>query len=341
MASAMAGPVAATPAASATVDARPATDVVLVLIWLALTVATGTMLFGYSRDYFEYLIYYQSIPITLSFLDTRFEPGFHLIAWFFRNDLDLDLSTLAMTLASVSLAIKFFLFRRYLAHPVSAALLYAVLFFPIHEYTQYRVGISLAFGFLGVHLFYDRRYVWSVVLFLLAFSLHFSSILLVAGTGMGLYIRNRYVIAGSLLAAAIVLLFSSFNFAFEDILNSLNPLSAAYIQNKALIDNVSILSINNLLLIAALACYLVAGYHRRGRYHVLMLTMSIACLVPIVLLPDSPVIAQRSKEVLLPAIIFLSCRDRWRAADLAGLGFVALMTALLGYLYVDGGIITL
>ena len=330
-----------TPVLGTALDTRPVADVLLVLIWITLTTATGLMLFGYSRDYFEYLIYYQSIPTSLSFLDTRFEPGFHVIAWFFRNYLDANLSTFALMIAGTSLAIKFLLFRRYLAHPVFAALLYTVLFFPIHEYTQYRVGIALALGFWAVHMLFERRYAWSTILFGLAFSLHYSSILLVVGASLGLYVRSRLVIAGTLAVLMITTVFSKLNYAFEDVLSSLNPLSAAYLQNNAMMDSVSILSVNNLLILAALACYLVAGYHRRGGYHVLMLTMSIACLVPIVLLPDAPVVAQRSKEVLFPAIIFLSCRSRWTMADLPGLGFVTITTALLGYLWVDGGIITL
>lgn len=331
----------ARPARDEAFATRPVTDVTLGLIWVALTAATGLIAFGYSRDFFEYLVYYQSIPASLSFLDTRFEPGFHLVSWFFRNYLNADLSTLAMMLAGVSLSIKFMLFRRYLSHPVVAALLYAILFFPIHEYTQYRVGISLAFGFWAVHLLYERRLTWAVILFAIAFSFHYSSSLLVIGAGLGLYIRGRLVVAGTLVVAVAVTLVSRFSYAFEDLLNSLNPLSAAYLQNKALIESVSILSINNLLIVAAIICYLLAGYHRQGRYHVLMLTMLIACLVPIVLLPNAPVIAQRSKEVLFPAIIFLSCRNRWTLTDLPGLGFVVITTALLGYLWVDGGIITL
>lgn len=330
-----------TPVLSTAFDTRPVADVSLALIWITLTTATGLMLFGYSRDYFEYLIYYQSISTSLSFLDTRFEPGFHIIAWFFRNYLNAELSTLALAIAATSLAIKFMLFRRYLAHPVVAALMYTILFFPIHEYTQYRVAIALSFGFWAVHLLFERRYVWAVILFVLAFSLHYSSILLVGAAWLGLYVRSRLVVPGTLAVMVIATVFSSLNYVFEGVLNSLNPLSAAYLQNNALIESVSILSVNNLLIVAALACYLVAGYHRRGGYHMLMLTMSIACLVPIVLLPDAPVVAQRSKEVLFPAIIFLSCRSRWTMADLPGLGFLAITTALLGYLWVDGGIITL
>lgn len=330
----------ATPLLGASVDTRPVADISLAIIWLMLTTATGWMLFGESRDYFEYLLYYQSIPNTLSFLDTRFEPGFHIVAWVFRNYLNADLLTLALTLAAVSLAIKFFLFRKYLAHPVFASLLYAVLFFPIHEYTQYRVGIALAFGFWAVHMAFDRRYVWAAILFGLAFFLHYSSSLLVVGVGLGLYIRSRLAVVGVLMAAATVTLVSNFNYAFEDLLQRLNPLSTAYLQNKVL-ERVSILSVNNLFLVGAIACYLVSGYHRRGRYHVLMLIMTIACLMPIVLLPNAPIIAQRSKEVLFPAIIFLSCRSRWTMTDLPGLGFVVMTTALLGYLYIDGGVITL
>jgi hypothetical protein len=51
------------------------------------------------------------------------------------------------------------------------------------------------------------------------------------------------------------------------------------------------------------------------------------------------VIAQRSKEVLFVAVVFLACRSRISAVDLPGLACVTAMTALLGYLAVSGGLI--
>ena len=322
------------------VSSRPLIDATMIISWLFLSFASGRLLFGPSRDYYEYLGYYESIPVTFSVLDTRFEPGFHAVAWLFRNWFQADLSTLIIVLAMASLAVKFLLFRKYLQYPLLAVLFYTVLFFPIHEYTQYRVGISLAFGYWAIHLLLDRRFVWAVVLFALSFSFHYSSILLlIVGFG-GLFVRGRWAVAVVVAAAVIgATLIEPLRFMLEDLFGALNPLSGSYLDNKAMIEGVSLTSVNNLLLIAAVACYIAAGYYSRGRYHAVFLTMTIASLVPIALLPEAPVIAQRSKEVLFVAVIFLACRSRLRAPDLPGLAFVAAMTGLLGYLWVAGGII--
>ena len=322
------------------ISTRPLADGIMVVVWALLSIAAGRLQFGYSSDYVEYLLYYESIPYTLSFMDTRFEPGFHLLAWIYRNWLGVSLGVLISSIAAFSLAVKFLLFRKHLSHPLLAVLLYVVLFYPIHEYTQYRAAASLSMGYWAIHLLLGRRYAWAGLLFVLAFCFHYSSILLaLVGIG-GLIFRDRRIVPillGVLLAGATLL--ERFRFLLQDILGQLNPLSASYLDNKAKIEGVSLLSFNNLLLIGALGCYFVAGYQSRSRYHALFLTLSLASLLPIALLPDAPVIAQRSKEVLFIAVIFLACRSRLEWRDLPGFGFVALMTALLGYLWVAGGII--
>lgn len=322
------------------ISTRPLADGIMVLVWALLALAAGRLQFGYSSDYVEYLLYYESIPYTLSFMDTRFEPGFHLLAWVYRNWLGVSLGVLISSMAAFSLAVKFLLFRKYLSHPLLAVLIYVVLFYPIHEYTQYRAAVSLSMGYWAIHLLLTRRYAWAGLLFVLAFCFHYSSILLaLVGIG-GLVFRDRRIVPillGVLLASATVL--ERFRFLLQDMLGALNPLSAAYLDNTTKIEGVSLLSFNNLLLIAALGCYFVAGYQSRSRYHGLFLTLTLASLLPIALLPEAPVIAQRSKEVLFLAVIFLACRSRLGWRDLPGFGFVVLLTALLGYLWVAGGII--
>lgn len=323
-------------------DYRILSDAALILLWLFLSYAAGSLMFGFSRDYYEYLIYYESLPRTLSLLDSRFEPGFHLVAWLSRNWLEIDLDTLIFALATVSLGIKFALFRRHLRNPVIAALLYTVLFYPIHEYTQYRVGVSLAFGFWAVHLLMERRFAWAGVLFALAFVFHYSSILLLIVTVGAMAVRGRLALVSFALVAILgVVLTSQVRYLFQDVFSILNPLSGAYFANAAMIESASITSVNNLLLIGAILCYVAASLYTRSRYDAVFLTMTIACLLPIILLPDAPIIAQRSKEVLFVGVIFLACRSYLTLRDLPGFAFVVAVTGLLGYLWVDGGIISI
>lgn len=319
---------------------RPISDGILLIAWFVLSFMAGTRALGFSRDYFEYLSYYQTIPAGLSLLDTRFEPGFHLISWIFRNYLDVELPALVWFLVSFSLAVKICLFRKYLQYPIVALLLYTLIFYPIHEYTQYRVAVSLAFGYWAIHLVMERRLHWAALLFLLAFLFHYSSILILLIAIGSPFLRGRravtMIVIGIVLAAALI---GPIRGLIGGFFNTLNPLSLSYLENTAMIEGVSLWSVNNLLLIGALAWYAMLGYYNRGQYHALFMTMSIACLVPIALLPDAPVIAQRSKEVLFVAIVFLSCRSKITLPDIPGLTLVLGMAGLLAYLAVTGGII--
>ena len=97
----------------------------MVMAWLVLTLAAGFRLLGEGFDYVTYATYYLYIPELLSFEDTRFEPGFHLVAWFFRHKIGLSFDQFSMLIVAISLGIKFYLFRKYLAHPMLAVLAYA------------------------------------------------------------------------------------------------------------------------------------------------------------------------------------------------------------------------
>lgn len=319
---------------------RPISDGILLVAWLLLSLAASTRAMGYSRDYFEYLSYYQTIPTSLSLLDTRFEPGFHLVSWIFRNYLDVELPTLILFLVVFSLAVKILLFRKYLQYPLLGLLIYTLTFYPIHEYTQYRVAVSLAFGYWAIHLVMERKLRWAALLFLLAFLFHYSSILILLIAIGSPFLRGRravtMIVIGIVLAAALI---GPIRGLIGGFFNTLNPLSLSYLENTAMIEGVSLFSVNNLLLIGALTWYAMLGYYNRGQYHALFMTMSIACLVPIALLPDAPVIAQRSKEVLFVAIVFLSCRSKLTLSDIPGFALVLGMSGLLAYLAVTGGII--
>lgn len=319
---------------------RPLNDGILLVAWLVLSIIASTSYLGFSRDYFEYLFYYQTIPNHLSLQDTRFEPGFHLISWIFRNYLGVDLSILIWTLVSFSLAVKILLFRKYLQYPILALLIYTLVFYPIHEYTQYRVAVSLAFGYWAIHLVMERKLRWASLLFMLAFLFHYSSILILLIAIGSPFLRGRRavttIIIGLVLAATLI---GPIRGVIGGFFNTLNPLSLSYLENTAMIEGVSLWSVNNILLIGAIIWYAASGYYNRGQYHSLFMTMSIACLVPIALLPDAPVIAQRSKEVLFVSVVFLSCRSKLALFDVVGLILLLGMAGLLAYLAVTGGII--
>lgn len=314
-------------------------DLTLAFLCLVLSICASLKVLGYGRDYSDYLSYYESIPPILSFQDGRFEPGFHFSAWLFRSVFDLDINWFIFVICVTALGIKFFLFRKYLAYPIIAALLYAVIFYPIHEYTQFRVAISLAFSYLAVHLLLQKRYLWASLLFPVSFLFHYSSILVAMAAVAGLFVRDRKIIAliiGSMILTEV--LAPQLKDSLVATFGSLNPLSTSYLDNRAMIEGVSVLSVNNLLLAGAITAYIILGRYPLDKYQSVFLTLTIACLGPIALIPDVPIIAQRSKEVLFVAVIFLACRSKLNAANLPGFVLVCAMAALLGYLNVISGV---
>lgn len=315
-------------------------DVLLFILCVFLAHASSSNLFGFSRDYFEYKYYYDTISGDFYVTDTRFEPGFHVISWIFKNWLGANMSALVFFLVLTSLGIKFVLFRKYLNQPLFALLLYLIIFFPIHEYTQYRVGVSLAFGYWAVHKILEKKYLLAAALFIASLSFHYSSILLplitlaITFTGWRLSLISIFVIG--VIGPAFL---NATGIISVDLLQTLNPLSSSYLENKAMIDDVSILSINNILLIFSIIGYLIAKIYNRSKYHQVFLIIAILCFIPIILMPNSPIIAQRSKEVLFVGVIFLSCRSKFLRKDLMGSIFLLLTGILLLYLNIDGGVI--
>ena len=315
-------------------------NLTLFMSWVVLTLAVGNLWLGAPRDYYEYLPWYQNLPSYLDYTETRFETGFHFIAWVFRHTFGASFNFFIGCSAAVSLGIKIWLFKRYLKYPFFGILLYTAIFYPIHEYTQYRVALSLAFSYLAVHLILERRWMWSFVLFLISISLHGSSLLLfAAGLGGYLFKGNRTVLA-TMAATILMSIFSGqLRGAIEDTVNLINPLATSYLDNRANLEGVTIFSVNNLLFIGMSFFCIILGYYNRSRYHMLFLTITLTSITPIILLPEAPIIAQRAKEVLFVAMIFLVCRSQFRLKDTPVIAFATAQAVLLLYLRVREGVI--
>lgn len=323
-----------------TIPIKAFSSFVLVVAWALLTLGAGNLWFGVPRDYYEYLPWYENLNLYFDYTQSRFEPGFYALAWFFRHILEAQFGLLVGAISAISLGIKFWLFKRHLHYPVLAMLCYVAIFFPIHEYTQYRAALSLSFGYLATHMLLNRRWFWAGALFLVSVSLHGSSLLLFAVSIGGYFLRGNksalFIAIATLISATF---FEQIRFAIEEIFSQINPLTAAYLENTANLENVSILSINNLLLIALCLSAIFLGYYQRTRYHMLFLTITLSSISPLILLSSSPIIAQRAKEVLFVAMIFLVFRGPFRLKDGPVLVLALAQAALLCYLAVREGVI--
>jgi hypothetical protein len=320
---------------------RHAQTAALVVLWLLLTCAAGFRWLGDSKDYLQYLGYYDQIPPYLAFNNSRFEPGFHFCAWFARTYLNMEYDYFVLIVAGLALAIKFHLFKKYLRYPLLAAATYVAIFYSNHEYTQIRVGIALAFGYLAIHCLYDKRYLFAALWFVLAYLFHTSVIVLPLGFLASRYVRgNMAVILIGVGAAILFYMSEQLRELLVSLFSTINPLIRSYVDNRTF-ESVSLLAINNLLLIAALGAAVATGWFKFSRYHALFLTLSIAAIVAIAVLASSPIIANRTKEVLFVSVIFLIYRSKITLRTLPTILFVWANAALLFYLAFREGLISL
>jgi hypothetical protein len=313
----------------------------LVMAWLVLTVGAGFRLFGVGVDYFNYVAYYDYIPEIFSFEDTRFEPGFHLAAWFFRHKIGLSFDQFTMLIVAISLAIKFYLFRKYLAHPLLAVVAYFLIFYGIHEYTQIRAALALALGYWAIHLVMERRWIWAVLLFAVSLTFHTSAILLLPAFIGAQFIRGTLSAVLLGVGAAVLFALSEYLYQFAIIyFATINPLLQGYLDNATTdINSLSLGSINNLMYMAALAAAVVFRWFDLGRYHSTFLTMAILSLVMLALFAASPIVGQRAKEVLFVASIFVMFRAPLSARTFVPVALFFAMGALLFYLELRASIL--
>ncbi|MCC2981665.1 EpsG family protein [Sphingomonas sp. IC4-52] len=309
-----------------------------------LSLASSNAWLGVGRDYLEYVDYFWRIPPFFSFQDTRFEPGFHLVSWVFAHVLKLPYQALFFTVVFASLAIKAFLFKRYLTYPLTAMAVYLATFYPSQEYTQIRASLAISLGMLAIHTLFEKRFILTGVICLAGFSFHYSIILLFCAFG-GAYVLRRNI--PSLIAVSIGLLVIVFTLISGGGINNLlislfsnfNPLVGSYVDNVAAIDSTSMGSINNLIVVAIFGAAAYAGWLSHGMYLKCFTIMVGLSIVFIILLSQSPIIAVRAKEMLMVSVIFASFRYPWERRDIAPIILVFSNAALLLFLAIREGVI--
>ncbi|MER1676627.1 EpsG family protein, partial [Enterobacter cloacae] len=82
----------------------------LFLCMAAISLFFGLRMLGQDSDFISYETFYDSINNNFTFSDTRFELGFVLVSYFFKEVLNADIHVLLVVIAFISLTIKEYLF---------------------------------------------------------------------------------------------------------------------------------------------------------------------------------------------------------------------------------------
>lgn len=312
------------------------------LVCILLSVAAGIRSFGIGRDFLEYLQFYGTInPYEISNY-SRFEIGFEVISWVFRIILNLQYEYLVIFLTLLTLSVKFYLFKSNLHSYWLAIISYIMLFYPIHEYTQIRASVAIAFSYIGLHLALDRKIFLPCVFFILGISFHSSIILMAVLSITILVIPKNYYIYIGISISIIIILFGNF---ISDILKiyfaSLNPLISLYLDNSDFSIEANLFSGTNILLMLSLIYCLFSGIYNKSRYHLTFFVISFISFIWLAVFQEAPVVALRTAYILFVSFIFLAFKEKL-SYQTAPLQILVLLAAGWGfYRSVQEGIIIL
>lgn len=282
----------------------------IVFVWLFLSFAASYQLFGVGRDFPGYLDSYSQLGQHSFWTDSRFEPGYVFFAWVFKFYLKASFSHFYLVLVSFALGIKLYLIWRYTSSPVLAMLVYVMLFYPLHEYTQIRVAVALGLAYLALHKGLQGKISNAIVLFFLALTFHFSVAVLLVGACLVFFFRQNiyYFVYGSVL---VFMLLAFFGLQFFTIfISELNPLTLAYLENTQSAITPNLFSLSMILFFTTFVSIALFQRPWRDNYTCLWFFLSIMGMISFVLLIDSPVFAHRVKDVLLVSSVFLTFRFR-------------------------------
>lgn len=314
----------------------------LALICASLSLAAGARSFGIGRDFFEYLQFYETItPYNITNY-SRFEIGFEAVSWFFGYYLNLEYKYLLTFLVFISLAIKFYLFTKYLKSPFMAVFSYILLFYPIHEYTQIRAAVAIAFAYLGLHFALNKKFIYALLFFLAGISFHSSIMFLALICGGIFFIPKKYHVHFGLFTSIILLLFST---NISDIMKTyfanMNPLISSYLENTDFSAEVNLFSGTNIFFALALFYCLLSGMYKKDQYNLAFFIISLISFIWIFVFREAPVVALRTAYILFLSFLFLAYKEKI-TYHTAPLQLLVLLAASWGfYRSVAEGIITI
>ncbi len=296
--------------------------VIGIAVWALMSLAAAFHWFGTSVDFFNYLAFYNGLQHDLSVGYYRFEGGFVLVSWLYKFVFNAEYDVLSLSVVAASLGIKFYLFFRYLRSPLLAITVYLMIFYPLYEYTQIRAALSSALVYFAVHMFWERRHLTSALLLVGALAFHVSAIIVAVAVILFVFLRRPLGITVAFLAAlAMMIWYDEIIAAATNLLPTINPLAAQYFDNILATELPNLWSVQNIFLIASILLVAASASeaNKTSYYDSMFIFLSISGFVMLAIFINSPVLAQRGKELLTLSAIFLVFRGsaHTRAAPFA------------------------
>lgn len=284
---------------------------VLLIFVLSVTFAiiSGYRLLGFGFDYWDYVSFYDEIGNPINWNYVRFEPGYVYVAWFTKWILGLSYQVFSTFLISLSLFIKFCLFRAYLKFWPLAILSYVLILYPIHEYTQIRIAVSLSIILLALHYSFRKNIILVILLSYLAFIFHYTSIIMIPFLIVALFHENnaiqKFVFISIPLLSALLYFYSD---TLIDITAQYSVSANSYLKSTTYAmnsDTVNTFSVATVIPLLVLISSIFLGFHKNN-YNIVFIYMTAVSLFVAISFLNFPVFSHRLREIFTVGLLFIA-----------------------------------
>lgn len=286
--------------------------VIGIVVWALMSLAAAFHWFGTSVDYFNYVAFYNGLPYELSAGNSRFEGGFVLLSWLFKYVLNVDYDVLALFVVASSLAIKFYLFFRYLRSPLLAIFVYLMIFYPLYEYTQVRAALASGLVYFSIHSLLERKYYLAFTLLAGAVVFHASAVIVAILVAIFIFARRPLGVAIAFFCIlAIAIWYEEISSTVAGVLPLVNPFAIRYLDNIYADTLPTVWSVQNMCLLSAILSTAFVSAKSKITYDYLLMFLGLSGLAMLLIFYNSPVLAQRGKEILTLSTIFYVFRGQF------------------------------
>lgn len=293
-------------------------------------------LFGEGRDNSQYILFYSDLRADDLLSYFRFEIGFTFLAQLFKFASGLEYQYFYFFTILVALHLKF----RVLSlekNPFLVVSSYLLAWYPLHDYTQFRLAVALALLFLAFKHFLKRGFIFGVILYLASALFHYTALLVAPVAMIAFALRRQPIWVGMSVmigVAAVANVGIASNIAF---ISALNPLSESYLLGDSA-SQPKLFSVTNVLMGLSMASIvLFHGLKNDDDRTTFLLVFSAFPLF--VALSGSPVFAHRVKEILMVFSVFLIFNRKITLSAIPQMTFGILFSLASIYSAVTSGIL--
>lgn len=292
--------------------------------------------FGEGFDNSQYILFYSDLRADDLLSNFRFEVGFTFLAQLFKFDFSLEYQYFYFIIILATLYLKLRVLSRE-KNPALVVSCYVLSWYPLHDYTQFRLAVALALLFLAFKYFLKRRFVFAAVPYLASGLFHYTALLVAPVAILAFLLRRQPILVGMsvMIGVAIVAnLIIASNIAF---INTVNPLSEAYLLGDDA-SRPNLFSVTNILMGLSLASVVLFRGLQDDRNRTTFLLV-FAAFPLLVALSGSPVFAQRAKEILMVFSVFLIFNRKITLKAIPQMTFGILFSLATVYYSVVSGIL--